>query len=310
MKKFLDKILRKTRKWTDIIPIALIIAFILLLAGQILGEIIDNMINHGQYGSPVAQISWQYFRFIGIWVMILLPLLFKANRPMIKALLFNQRGNNLKGLLFGTLLGFGMNALAVVISLLRKDIGIHFECFEPLNLLLIFVCVMVQSGAEEMVDRWFVLNKLMRRYRSPWVAIIANSVMFAALHLANPGINAAAIGQICAIGLLLSIMCVYYDSLWGAIMVHTAWNFTQNIIFGLPNSGLVTPYSMFVLDAASDGPFFDHAFGVEGSYGAVVVIVLAAIAMYVYARKKKLPIADVWVQEEQRLENENKAAGA
>ncbi len=32
--------------------------------------------------------------------------------------------------------------------------------------------------------------------------------------------------------------------------VHMAWNYTQNIIFGLPNSGIVSGFSLFKLDAA------------------------------------------------------------
>ena len=84
---------------------------------------------------------------------------------------------------------------------------------------------------------------------------------------------------------------------------HTAWNYTQNIIFGLPNSGIVSSYSVFKLDAASarDGLFYSTSFGVEGSIGANViigaVILIVLIAALVRKRGEKV---DLW----EDLENE------
>ena len=65
-------------------------------------------------------------------------------------------------------------------------------------------------------------------------------------------------------------------------MMHTGWNFTQSILFGLPNSGTVSSYSLFKLEAASarSGLFYNVNFGVEGSIGAVVVIgILLAVVL-------------------------------
>ena len=54
----------------------------------------------------------------------------------------------------------------------------------------------------------------------------------------------------------------------------------QDFLFGLPNSGAVSEYSIFKLEAASatSGFFYDVGFGVEGSIGSTLVlaVVLAA----------------------------------
>ncbi len=46
--------------------------------------------------------------------------------------------------------------------------------------------------------------------------------------------------------------------------MHTAWNFMQNIVLGLPNSGANVPYSIFKLEeGASNSFFYDTGFGIE-----------------------------------------------
>ena len=106
--------------------------------------------------------------------------------------------------------------------------------------------------------------------------------MFAVMHLFNEGITAVAILQLFFSALLMVLFIYYYDSLWAAIGIHTAWNYTQNILFGLPNSGVVTKYSLFKLEAATanNGVFYDSVFGIEGSIGALIVLVISCIIIF------------------------------
>ena len=121
------------------------------------------------------------------------------------------------------------------------------------------------------------------------------------LHIPNPGFTAKAGSQIFLIGVIFSLLVYYYDSLWAAIWFHTSWNFTQNIIFGLPNSGIVSEYSIFKLEAvtAQSGLFYDVKFGVEGSIGSslgLMVILIAIILINRYKPEK----SDVWAQAEEK----------
>ena len=99
------------------------------------------------------------------------------------------------------------------------------------------------------------------------------------------------------------MLVYYYDALWMAMAFHATWNFTQNIIFGLPNSGIVSAYSIFNLEAASarDGLFYSVNFGVEGSIGACLVLALTGIVIYLVSRKRGEE-NDLWAEEANKLE--------
>jgi hypothetical protein len=60
----------------------------------------------------------------------------------------------------------------------------------------------------------------------------------------------------------------------------------QTIVFGLPNSGMPSPYSIMKVVKAADGFFYDTGFGVEGSLAAVIIMSLAAAALIVWNRKR------------------------
>ena len=74
---------------------------------------------------------------------------------------------------------------------------------------------------------------------------------------------------------------------------------TQNIIFGLPNSGLVVPFSIFKLDAASASSSFayDPGFGVEGTIVAVGIQAVAIIILIIWGEKRGKKEYDVWAQQ-------------
>ena len=101
-------------------------------------------------------------------------------------------------------------------------------------------------------------------------------------------------------GLLFSAAVYYFDSLWMAMAAHAGWNFTQSILAGLPNSGMVVPYSVFKLDAATarDCFFYNVAFGVEGTIPAIAIQVVVLVALVMIGRKLGGRPTDIWAGEE------------
>ena len=308
MKTFLNRILRPCKKWTDILPIAAVLSFLMVAFGQLAGSFILSLGVSDVFKSVAGDESsgvflGMYFSFIGIWIVgILYMLIFKANRPMLKAVRHNRRGNTFAWGLRGLLIGFGMNGLCILISALMGDIKLTFNAIDPLLILLFFVCVAIQSGAEELADRVYLYQKLRRRYRHPAVAILGNALVFAAMHLGNPDVGPLPLTQILLIGLLLSLYVYYYGSFWCPVMIHTGWNFSQSIIFGLPNSGIVSAYSIFKLDAASarNGLFYNVGFGVEGSVGACAVIAIVLVIVFLRGRQRKYR-EDLWKPVEEQI---------
>jgi len=304
MKAFIEKITRPSRKWTDQFIIAAILSVILDLAGMAISDAVFNATNAQSsfekwLGSDnLAAFFIEYLVFFGIWVITFLFIVIpKSNRPMLKAWGHNRDGNNLKGILVGALLGFGCNGFCVLMSVLMGDIKLSFYGFNPGILLAFLLVVMIQSGAEEIVDRLYLYQKLRRRYKSPLFAIIVNPIIFMLLHVFNPGFTALAGAQIVLVGIIFSVLVYYYNSLWAAIWFHTLWNYTQNIIFGLPNSGRVSDYSIFKLEAASaqSGLFYDVAFGVECSVGSVIVLVVV-LAVIIFINRGKGEKRDYWAE--------------
>ena len=67
------------------------------------------------------------------------------------------------------------------------------------------------------------------------------------------------------------------------------WNFTQDYIFGLPNSGTPSEFSLMNTTVKGSGFFYDKTFGIEGSWFAVILISMVAVVVFFvgsYYRKK------------------------
>ena len=308
--------LRACGSWTDIIPIAAMLSFILINLGGIASWILDaTLIPAREIGMRLlgdadsVEFLLQYFEFYGIWlVFMLVILLFRDNWPMWKAFLYNRHGNNLKAIPAGILLGFGMNGFCVLMSVIMGDIKLSFNGFAPLPFFVFLLCVMIQSGAEEIIDRCYLYQKLRRRYRWPIIAVLVNSLVFMAMHMLNPGVTRLGLLQVFLIGVLFSLIIYYWDSLWTVIWAHTAWNFSQSIVFGLPNSGIVSKFSVFKLEAASarDGIFYQTTFGVEGSMGANAIIAGVIVIVLIYGLvTKRGEMADHWEEMERRDTGKN-----
>lgn len=266
------------------------IAFLIILVGQIIGEILMGII-----GGLLPSVSngvlflFQYLSFIGIDILVVVYCLLaekEAFRAFLRGKSGGMRGNTLKNFALGLLIGFAMNGICALIAWLHGDIDLSVGRFNLLYLLGALVAVCVQSGAEELVTRGYMMSALRERYNA-WVAIAVNSLFFGVLHLLNPGITVFSVLEIVLIGFAFSLIVYYLDSLWMCIAIHTAWNYTQNILLGLPNSGIVSEESFLHLEAAKGSLLYDATFGIEGSITAVIVTGLLAVCVYLYARKKK-----------------------
>ena len=283
------------RKWTDNFLILYLVVFLLILIGQLPGALLQfsPFMTSTNVGSTILR----YLSFAGIWILAILYMLCtKKNRPIIKTLGKSAAGNTWRNLLLGIGIGFGLNGICILAAWLHKDIVLYYDTFQPGYLLLIFIAVFIQSSAEELLCRGFLYQRLLRSYKKPVVAIIGNALLFALLHLLNEGVTVLSILNILVVGILFSFIVYYMDSLWCAMAVHTAWNFTQNIIFGLPNSGMLSSYSVFRLDTktAKNSFAYDVGFGIEGTLLASVVLILACVGIYLWGRKHGKRPCDIW----------------
>ena len=312
MKAFIEKVTRPCRRPTDFFLLAAFFSLVLIIVGDIVSSAafrffsVQDKLIAWSGSDNIGTFLGMYLSTFGVWVAFLLfACIFKRNRPMLKALAPNKSLNNLKGILLGALLGFGTNGFCVLMSYLNGDIKLSFNGIDWKLLIAFLICVFIQSSSEEVADRLYLYQKLRRRYRSPLVAILVNSIVFMSLHIPNPGFTAVAGSQIFLVAIIFSLFVYYYDGIWVAFWFHAMWNYTQNIIFGLPNSGIVSEYSIFRLEAASarNGLFYNVNFGVEGSIGSSLVLVVVIIVMIIINRKKHEK-RDYWAEAEKAAAEE------
>ena len=279
---------KKRRPIRHMIWAVCLIALLIVLLGQIVG---DFLVGFAIKGFGITDAStlflFMYLSMIGVDLLVLLYTLL-CERPIFRSFgrsaVPGGRGNTWKLFGVGLLAGFAMNALCILAAWLHGDIVLSVGRFRPLYLLAALVCVCVQSGAEELVTRGYMMGAIRDRY-NVWVAAAVNSLFFGALHLLNPGITVLSFVNVVAVGFALSVVMIKLESLWFCIAMHTAWNFSQSIFFGLPNSGIVSEGSFFHLDAARDSVLYSAAFGVEGAITTTLVLLALTLCVLLAARR-------------------------
>ena len=277
------------RKFKYTIFLVVVCAIFYISIGQLGGEVLALSIADALRGKwiPDAVIDngLVYFAFIGIHISFLLYFLI-FRRDLIRRFFYGYRNNNVRAFLIGLGIGFATNGFCILIAWLAGDIRFETWIFSPWYFVL-FLCVLIQSSAEELACRGFMYEVLIDNYH-PVIAVLVNSLLFSALHAFNPGVKPIALVSIFLTGVEFSLMVYYFGSLWMAYAAHTMWNFTQAFIFGLPNSGNPAGYAMLRLKFERDSVFYDTAFGVESTITALIADGLVCLViLYLIWRKKK-----------------------
>ena len=295
------KYLRNSRVFTDLFPIAILQSVILTFTGSFLSMFLFNLdifkklfLLASGGDDRISEFFANYMVFLGIWIIFfIIAIVFKKNHPMLRMIIPQKK--TIKHILVGILLGFGSNSFCILMVALVGDIKLSFNAFELLPFFVFVIAVFIQSGAEEIIDRLYLYSKLRRRYKNPLVAVLVNSLVFAYMHKGNDGFTLIAGIQIFLVALVFSEFVYWYDGLWIAMTFHASWNFCQSIFFGLPNSGIVSAYSVFKLDlnSARNGFFYNVNFGLEGSIGACIVLLIIAVVLFFINRNKKEKL-DIW----------------
>jgi len=225
-------------------------------------------------------------------VFLIMCCVTKKNRPMLEIVRPTGAKRSMHWLAIGLLLGFLTNFFCILCAMLHGDIRFtwNFAVAQIPLMILALLSVFFQSTSEELWCRVMMYERINVHYPL-WVAIVVNGTVFGLLHSFNDGITALAMTDLIACGLAYSLLRWYTGSPWACFGIHTMWNFTQNFIFGLPNSGLVSEASMFRVDAmnAVSNLIYDYKFGVEGALPAIFIdLLLGVVCLYLGAKQGRL----------------------
>ncbi len=273
-------------KLKSLFGIIFIIIYVFLLdeiGAPLLAELVNFFIKNITFNTIITEIFNEYLLYTIPATLIFISLmLLKKNRYMFSK--FNLKNNKI---LVGLLMGFLMNSVCVLVAYLHKDIVLNFNQFNLLLFMFSFISIAIQSASEEIICRLFLYEKLHTKIKKPIIVILITSAFFSLIHLENDGITVLSLISIFGMGLVTSLMVYYSGNIWGAIAVHTSWNFTQNIIFGLPNSGMPAIYSIFTSADSKNSFAYNSVFGVESSYIALLVIIITILIIYLMNKKNK-----------------------
>ncbi|MDQ6675287.1 MAG: CPBP family intramembrane metalloprotease [Chloroflexota bacterium] len=170
---------------------------------------------------------------------------------------------------------------------------------DPARASLVFVFgwlgFMIQGPAEEILFRGYILENVKAKWGLGW-AVSASSLTFGLLHSLNPHFGLLPFVNLLLFGVATALYKVVVDNgqLWGVFGIHTVWNWLQQVVFGLPNSGAgpVADNAVFTIspNTSLPEPIWGGGFGPEGTLGASLVL-LALIAA-ILRRRAKLQKAD------------------
>lgn len=135
---------------------------------------------------------------------------------------------------------------------------------------------LIQGPAEEIMARGYLLPAFGAR-GGAWVGILLSSLIFTLFHALNPNLSVLAVLNLFLYGILTALYALREQGLWGVFGLHTAWNWMQGNVLGLPVSGAqlgVSPLFRFSTGGPawwSGGPF--------GPEGGLVVTIPTLIAI-------------------------------
>lgn len=189
----------------------------------------------------------------------------------------------------GLLVGFAMFGASVLISaatgalryngiVLGNGLGLLFA---------FFIGFLLQGMSEEVMLRGYFMVSVASR--APMlVAILANSLIFALLHLMNNGVTSLSMVNLTLFGLFASVYTLKSNSLWGICAIHSIWNFAQGNIFGIAVSGQRIDTSVFSFSPTEAGALLNGgSFGLEGGLAVTAVLLAGIIATMLFKGRSK-----------------------
>lgn len=188
----------------------------------------------------------------------------------------------------GLLAGFAAFGAAAAICVVTGTVRIEgiSPGFAVGPFLLLFAGFLVQGMSEELLCRGYFMLSVARK-NSAAAGILCNSLVFAALHLANNGIAPLALVNLFLFGVFASLYYLWRGNLWGIAAFHSMWNFTQGNIFGILVSGGDMGTSLLTSTPSASGTVLNGGdFGLEGGLAVTIVLVIGIVCVFLRNQKR------------------------
>jgi membrane protease YdiL (CAAX protease family) len=160
------------------------------------------------------------------------------------------------------------------------------------NMALILLTFILVGWSEELFSRGYQLQNISDGLNRFW-GVVLSSLIFAALHYANPSFNVSSLpflGLIAA-GLFLAYGYLASHQLWLPIGLHIGWNFFEGPVYGFPVSGLDT-LRLIQHTVAGPGLITGGQFGPEGGLILLPALAIGSALIYLYTRRRNQEVSE------------------
>lgn len=289
---------RHRRTWT---LAAIVLGAVFMVGGQLgalLPAIATGFVSPGGGSDGWPQTAYELAAAFGLGSILVL----------LWARLFERRGPSALGLNAGGPIRFvrgyliGLAFLLTVIGVIWLAGGYVVEgagafgsaavgaALLPIGVLMLgFV---IQGSSEELLFRGWLMQLIASRH-GLWIAVVANSALFALAHAGNiePSKELyVGLANIVLFGLFISLYAVREGSLWGVCGWHAAWNWLLGLGFGLEVSGTVIETTPLITDlTGAPGAAWwltGGDFGPEASFVTTAVLLIGTVVLVARGRTR------------------------
>ena len=233
----------------------------------------------------------------GIFVVICVLYMWIVRKETLKVFRFST-----SGVLGGLAAGFIVNTVVSLGAVLGTGMKLSFSGI-TLYLIPVFIANTIQCAAEEVLLRGMVPEFMKDRYSWDVIAFVSGT-LFIFHHIRNMlfyGFSPYFCLNVFLLGCLFVMSVRYTGNFWWALGFHTAWNFTQEFLLGLPNSGMSSTLAIFTAAGPHTNFFFDEVYGNEGSLLCTVICLLVILILWrVWKKKDALKLSSVGAAEEKK----------
>ena len=271
--------------YISLIPECLIFLLVMIVftMGQALGVNLLGIglyvLIHGKMDSPDVINSWEYMSPISLMselfatlAILLFAFLWQKRKP--RTLGFVKK-NAVRDYVIGLGAGFVMFTAAVGICLATGALSL--KAATNVNYLLICVYAIgwiFQGMAEEVMCRGFFLVSIARK-NNLVIAILGNSIAFAALHLGNDGIGILPLINLTLFGICASVFFIKTGNIWLVSAMHSIWNAVQGNLYGILVSGGDTGPTILNATINTGKSLINGGdFGLEGGLAVTIVLII------------------------------------
>jgi membrane protease YdiL (CAAX protease family) len=187
---------------------------------------------------------------------------------------------------------WGFLALSALLLVIRAGHGFFFGHVAlagskiPYDAMIWALVFIVVGLTEEFTFRGYPLYTLSTGIGF-WPAAILVSAAFGAVHLGNPGEDWAGAVAAGLIGLFFCFTVRRTGSLWFAVGLHGAWDYSETFLYSVPNSGLVAKGHLLSSSFHGARWLTGGSVGPEGSVFVFVVIgILFVVFNYMYPKAR------------------------